>query len=226
MVDFGSAIKKPFMNSKTLAIGAVIGLIPIVSLLINGYGLKIAEKTIKGKKDLIEWSFDSLSDYVIKAIMSIIIMLGYLIIPLIIIGAGIMTLMSGFIGQLASGTVDYSSMINMSMSAGPIVAIGGILMLAAIFVIPMAMMKWLKKGNVGAAFNIMNVVKNALTTDYIIAWLFIIVYGIVVGFIVGIISAILLLIPVLGWILLLVLNGALSFIMTVTMMSVFAQTVK
>jgi hypothetical protein len=226
MVDFGTAIKKPFGDVKTLAIGSVIGLIPIVSLLVNGYGFKIAEKTMKGKNDLIEWSLDDLTEYVIKAIMGIIISLGYAIIPLIILAIGIGPIVSSFLTEIISGGNDFSMVGNALMTSGPIIGLGAILLLVALFITPMALMKWVKKGELSAAFKIGDVVKNTLTGDYIIAWIFLIVYGMILGIIVGILGLLLAIIPVIGWILLLLINGAISFIMTVTTMSIFSQTVK
>ena len=49
MVDYVEAIKKPFSDLKTLAIGTILSAIPLVNLLASGFALKVAEDTIKGK---------------------------------------------------------------------------------------------------------------------------------------------------------------------------------
>ena len=44
MVDYAKAIMKPFSNMTTLVIGMVIGAIPVLNLLVTGYGLKVGQK--------------------------------------------------------------------------------------------------------------------------------------------------------------------------------------
>ncbi|HLC36661.1 MAG TPA: hypothetical protein VJK05_03590 [archaeon] len=54
MAEYVEAIKKPFGDIKTLVIGTVIGIIPIVNFLLFGYGLMTMKKVLSGKKELVE----------------------------------------------------------------------------------------------------------------------------------------------------------------------------
>lgn len=60
MVDYIENIKKPFSDVKTLIIGIILSIIPIVNLLVSGYVLKVAEDSIKGKKGLREFAIEIL----------------------------------------------------------------------------------------------------------------------------------------------------------------------
>ena len=227
MVEYMEAIKKPFSDLKTLGIGAVLGAIPIVNLLVSGYAAKTAEDTMAKKNKLRAWKFDDAVEYLIKAIMMIVISIVYSIVPLIIIGAGVG---GAVIAAISSGISNPETMLTAllgSLAVGaPIILIGVILLIIAAFLTPMAIMKWLQKGNLGAAFNIMDVIKNALTANYIISFILIIVIAIVYSAVAAIISGILALIPVIGFIIALLISGAISFAISVTSYTIFAQTVK
>ncbi|MBI4438883.1 DUF4013 domain-containing protein [Candidatus Woesearchaeota archaeon] len=60
MVKFGAAIARPFTDVTKLAIGTVLGAIPVVNFLgtffVAGYGLKSAETAMKGDYKLPEWN--------------------------------------------------------------------------------------------------------------------------------------------------------------------------
>ena len=229
MVEYMEAIKKPFSDMKTLGIGAVVGAIPLVSLLLSGYALKTAEDAVKGKKGLRAWALSDVADYAVKLVMLWIISIVYYIIPALIIGVGIggaiLTAISGGI-DLANPSTILDKIIPSMMVALPFVAIGGIILLIAMFLLPMAIMKWIKSGNVGAAFNIGSVVKNALTVDYIVSLIVLIIYAIVLVIIAGIISLVLAFIPVIGWILAYIVSGAVAFALAVTEYAILAQVVK
>ena len=220
-LDFGKAISKPFSDVKTLGISSVLNIIPLVNLLVTGYVMTMAKDTMKGKNQLREWKTDSLEEYVVNAIMAIVIQLGYFIIPLIVMGIGI----AGAIGIVLANPTNPDIPAILAVGGLPLM-VGLLLALIAAFLVPMAMMKWIKSGEVGAAFKIGDVVKNCLTGDYIVAWIFTIVFALVVGFVLGMIGLMLLFIPGIGFILYLLLNGAMSFIITVVAYTLFAQTIK
>ncbi len=230
MVDYVEAMKKPFSDLKTLGIGAIIGAIPLVSMLVSGYGAKTAEDVMSKKNKLRAWAIDDVMDYIIKLIMMIIIQIVYMIIPAIIIaigiGSAVMTALPTILTNPSDMTAIMNSILPSIMIGGPIILVGGILLLIAVFLLPMAIMKWLKKGKIGAAFAIGSVVKNALTMDYIISLIVIFVYAIVLSLVAGIISVILAMIPVLGWILSAIITGGVLFALTTTQYSILAQVVK
>jgi len=71
---------------------------------------------------------------------------------------------------------DINSLSTGLMTSGPILAIGAILWIIAALILPMAIAKWLKAGNIGAALNVKDVIKNALSVEYIITLLVLTLY--------------------------------------------------
>ena len=69
MVNYVEAMKKPFSDLKTLGIGAVIGAIPLVNLLISGYAVKTAQDVMSKKNKLRAWNIADLGEYITKVIM-------------------------------------------------------------------------------------------------------------------------------------------------------------
>jgi len=230
MVNYVEAMKKPFSDLKTLGIGAIIGAIPIVSMLVSGYGAKTAEDVMSKKTKLRAWAVGDVMDYIIKLIMMIIIQIVYMIVPAVIIAVGFGSAIMAALPTIMANPNDLTAIMNSIlpslMVGGPIIIIGGILLLVAAFLLPIAIMKWLKKGKLGAAFAIGSVVKNALTMDYIVSLIVLFVYAIVLSIVAGIIGGILGLVPVVGWILTAIVMGGVLFALTTTQYSILAQVVK
>jgi len=222
MVDFVEAIKKPFSDLKTLGIGAVIGAIPIVNLLVSGYGAKTAEDVMSKKNKLRAWKVDDAMEYVTKFVMMLVIQIAYMIVPLIIIAIGVGSALLTALPVIMSNPSDMTTIMNSLLPSlvigGPIIIIGLILLLVAAFLLPMATMKWIKKGKLGAAFAVGSVVKNALTLDYVVALIVVFVYAIVLTMVASLVSWI----PILGWIIM----GGVAFALTTTQYTILAQIVK
>lgn len=224
MVDYLENIKKPFSDIKTLIIGTILALIPIVNLLVSGYALKVAEDTIKGKNALREFAVNDIVDYIIKVILSVVIGIVYMIIPLVLIGIGIG---GAFLSALSNPAAlsDPSALMTTfagALGAGGIfIAIGGLLGVIAALILPMAMVKWLKAGSLGAAFNIGDVVKSALTSKYIITLIVALIYSLVAGAVAAALAGLLAITVILPFIIL----GLANFITSVSVMSMYAQTV-
>ena len=230
MVEFVQAIKKPFSDLKTLGIGAIIGAIPIVNMFISGYGAKTAEDVMGKKNKLRAWKLEDAVEYIIKTIMMIVIQIIYMIVPMVIIAVGFGSALMAALPVIMSNPNDITAITNAIlpslMVGGPIIIIGAILLLIAAFLLPMAIMKWLKKGKLGAAFSLGSVIKNALTMDYVISLIVLWVYAIILMIIAGIINTVLAFIPVVGWILGMVVMGGVAFALTTTNFTVLAQVVK
>jgi hypothetical protein len=228
MVDIMAAIKKPFSDKKTMGIGLIIGAIPIVNLLIQGYALKTAQETIKGNNSLIPFATGDIVEYILNFVKAFVIGIVYMIVPLIIMGIGIGSAAAGILAN-ASALSDPNTAVEILMQnlavGGPIILIGILLALIAALILPMAMMKWLKTGNVMAAFSVMSVIKNALTANYIIALIVAAIYSMILSTIVLIIATILGMIPVIGFVLVMLIMGFLTFAIQVTTMTMIAKTV-
>ena len=153
-----------------------------------------------------------------------------MIIPAIIIalgfGSAIMTALPTILANPNNMEAILGSILPSLMVGGPIIIVGFILLLVAAFLSPMAVMKYIKKDKLGAAFAMGSIIKNALTMDYIVSLIVIFVYAIVLSIIAGIIGMILVLIPVLGPILMMVVSGGIAFAIATTQYTILAQIVK
>jgi len=227
MVDFVSALKKPFSDPVKLIIGIIIGFIPIVSLLMLGYGLRTAKNTIKGDKSLPEW-FADFGDLIIKTFMGIIISIIYLLIPIIVFVAAIFVgggsvllslLLSGMQGQLFQSPQAMSTLLSGLIAAGGFILVAILLLLIAAFILPAALILFVKEDSLGAAFNIGRVFANVFTADYIVSW----ILAIIIGIIFLIIAMAFSVIPLIG---VFIGVGLASFFNTVFSYSVFAEAVK
>ncbi len=217
MVDYMAAIKKPFEDVKTLVIGIIIGLIPIVSLLNTGYGVLTAKNVLAGDKKLLPWNFGKLVDMIVGLIIVLIISIVYAIPGLILFAIGL----AGAIGILLGGIANPNALVPAILSAiaagGLFLLIGALLWIIAGFLLPMAIMNYIKTNNLGAAFDFKVVLKKALRINYIVSLVVLIIYSFVLAIIFGIIS----LIPIIGA---LIGYGLMSFLTAVTSYTIFAET--
>ncbi len=215
MVDFGGAIKKPFTDNKKLVIGFIVGLIPVVQLLNFGFGLSTAQRKLNGDDSLSEWG--DIGGIIVKTIMAIVVGIIYMI-PALIFGAIALTsLFPVIMSLLVSGTADPNVIFQSIAGAGAMVIIAAVLFIAAAFVLPMALMHYLK-GGFSAAFSFGSVIRKALTGKYILSWIVVIVYGLVwsvIGLGLGAVTA-----GIGTWI----VAGIASYALAITEYSIFAQT--
>lgn len=217
MVDYMAAIKKPFEDVTTLVIGIIVGFIPIVSLLNTGYGVLTAKNVLAGNKKLLPWDFGKLVDMIVGFVMVLIITVVYAIPGLVLLAIGLAGAVSILLGGIANPSAVVPAVLSAIVAGGLFLIIGAILWIVAGFLLPMAIMHYIKNNNIAAAFSLATITKKALRINYIISWVVLIIYAIVLAIIAGIIS----MIPVIGaWI----AAGLISFLGTVTGYSVFAET--
>ena len=204
-VDYEQAIKKPFTDIAKLIIGIVLSIIPIIHWLAKGFTLECSGvgKTKPSKKmpEFKEWWY-----LFIRGFASDIILVIYAIpaILVFIIGAGV------FIGSLAQGALipegfmegetevmsqlisqDWYLALPTLVQLAPIMIVGFILFLVAVYLTPIAVLNYLKTKKFSEAFNFSKIIKKAFTGDYFINWL-------IVTVITGIITFILSIIPWIG----------------------------
>lgn len=221
MVDYISAIKKPFQEPVTLAIGTVLGIIPLINLLIIGYAAHVAKGTLANQPLMPKWNVNNLVDYIIKAIVILVIEVVYLIPAIIVLSIGGATILATVMSAIAQGgQIDMTALLLPTFTAGGIfVLLGGLLaILGAVFAV-MGIMYYLKDGNLSAAFNINGILKKVLTVQFWLSVIVLLVYGFVLGFIQGL----LLVIPVLGVALAVIFGGLVMFAMASTGYTVFAK---
>jgi len=222
MVDFGAAIKRPFENTETMVLGVIIGMVPLINiLLVPGFALRNAKKTLEGNNKLLK--FENFGDMVVKSIISLVIGIIYAI-PVIVIAV------------LIGGLAIFGPLMAISTQAGPggmtpemaapalagiigVVIIIAILALIVAFITPMAVMSWLKKDDIGAAFAVGEVLRKCFTGPYIIAWILSLVWL----FILGLVMLALFFIPLIGA---LIGTGVVTYCGQVTSYTLYAQAFK
>ncbi len=207
MVDYFEAIKRPFQDAKKLVIGIILAMIPIVDFLVVGYAL-YAGKTPTGK--LPEWK--SWGNLFVKG-------LGAFVISLIYLAPAILLFIFGMGRQALAGIVtgDISSAL---AGTGAIFSVLLILTLLAMYVIPAANIRYVRKDEFSAAFELSHISKQIFTGKYFVAWLVSMVYGITI-------SAVLMvslswLLPVGGS---LIADGVATFIVSITLYSLVGQAI-
>ena len=200
MVDWGRAVKMPFQDYKKLGILGLMYVIPVVNIVTSffatGYGFKMAESSMKKKFSLPEW--EDWGGLFLKgllgAIISIIFMLPAMIVAFVGIGSSLFSMMA--VGNF------YPT-----------------IMFQSIYLLPAALMFFLKEDSFASAFNFSGIFKKVFTGDYFVAWIGLVVYAIVVGIVAGIISGLLAVTVVLP----LVIMALVQAIVLITGMTVFGE---
>jgi len=197
MVNYEEAVKKPFTDLAKLFLGIVLSTIPIVNWVAQGF---IIECSGVGKnrpsKSMPVWK--ELGNLFSKGFLSILIMIIYaipaILVFLITFGYAASLLMptlgglmpEGFIssvvtgqvtGEEISGVVSQNSMqilpalTEASIIVFPFLLLGMILLLAAIYLYPIAILNYLKNKKFGKAFDFNFIISKAFTAKYLISWL-------------------------------------------------------
>ena len=203
MTDYGLAIKRPFQDVKKLIIGCFLSIIPLVNLIATGYVLKAAKNTLNKKNELPEW--EGWSNLFISGLSAAVIGLIYALPGLIVLFAGVGTLIFG----IFMGTVAATEMASVIASGGVLFIIALLLLLVAAFIAPMAIIRYVDKGEFSAAFAFGEITKKIFTGEYVGAWLIMMVYGLIV-------AAVLSLVPIAG-------PAIAGFVTSVSCMTVFAE---
>ncbi len=219
MVNFGEAIKRPFQDFKKLGIGALMYMIPWVSIITgffsSGYGLECAKTAIKKKSKLPEWA--DWGNLWIRGflvfLISVIYFLPLALLSVLFVGPLILKIMGGILSS------NPETFIEGLGSAGSTLAFLGLFAVLIAYILPMAIMFFVEKWKFGDAFKIGDVFKKAFTSKYFVAWIILIVYAMVIGLIVASLAAattITVIIP-------LILMGFWNMALTITSMTVFGE---
>ncbi|RLG70626.1 MAG: hypothetical protein DRO04_01505 [Candidatus Iainarchaeum archaeon] len=209
-----SAFQKPFSNWKALLIGALIGIIPIFgSVLILGF---IMENMGKAKME--DWKLKKMGRYIVNGLVALLYFFVYFFIPLVIIG---IIAIAAFLSYFKIN--DFVNIENLILKAGLPIIIGIILfiVLAALLgcVLAAAVIEYSKKRKIKLTSKYFSYVTNLkFLLNYAIAVLYI---GIL-----KFISFTTLSIPVIGFILSLILEGAAYYIGTTTQYALLYKIVR
>ncbi len=228
MVKHWDSLKRPFSDWKKLGIGFLVSIVPIVNLMMTGYGLKCAQSAAKKKiKGLPEW--EKFWELFVKGLVVMIIGLIYVLpaLLLFLIGAfngisqlgGFDTLLDALDGGDDAITLYYGSLLLM---AWPWFLAGFILLLFLLYLTPMATMNYAMKGKFRAAFDFRQVLRKTFTSKLFLAVLFMIGVFFLIAIPLVIIELIFKLTPF-GGIVSLLSDATITAITTIISMSLYGQ---
>ncbi|MCW4014431.1 MAG: DUF4013 domain-containing protein [Candidatus Bathyarchaeota archaeon] len=213
-IDYVEALKRPFLNSKSLAVGSILGIIPVVNFTVIGYTLSSTglSKEKVGKDSLPEWSdyVDLFMKGLVSILIGIILFLPAALVMFATLGSVFLSpAMSMILGglpiesceDLMAGQIpdtvmehwlaqNWTEFIPLLRNATPFLILAVLLGLAAFYIMPVAILGWLKEDDIKAAFN-WNNLKMTMTLDYLVNWL-------IVGYLIGLVNSLFSWIPVLG----------------------------
>jgi len=227
MVDYGLAFKRPFMDMKTLSIGAglyllvtVLLLVPFIGwlaamalgLVLNGYMLLCAKTIMDKKKDLPE--FKNYGGLFVQGLIFTVITLIYLI-PALVIGI--------VVGGVAfmTGVTTGGSLLSIFGGLGLSLMLFVLVILLTFYVLPVAIMNYAKTGKFNSAFQFAHVFRKAFTGTYFVPWFIAGVYIFALMAVAGMIELLLAITIVLPF----VIGAVASFMLGVTVYSLLAQAV-
>ncbi len=205
MIDFGSAIKKPFTDAKKLVVGILLSFIPIVNWIARGYILECSGLGKNKKSDKMP-AWKDTAELFVKGFLSILVGLLYAIpaIIVMVIAAGVTIvsligiyvgtvippslLQSVFKGEVPAKVVTDMVLQNWALALPAILLFASVwlaaclLALLAAYLTPMATLNYIKFRRFGAAFDLKTVFKKAFTVKYFSVWLLTVLIGaIIVG---------------------------------------------
>jgi len=197
MVEYKKAVFRPFQDVKKVVIGIIISMIPVVNLLVSGFAVRAAKNTMEGNDELPEWS-DWISLFttgITVAAISIIYLLPAIFLFLV--------------GLVTAYVVGSADVVTGLAGGGIAIIVAALFLFAAMFISPMAIMKYVAEGTFSSAFDVGDIAKRVFTGTYIVAWIAVTFYSIIV-------AAIAELIPIIG-------IGIAGYVIKVTVMTVFAD---
>jgi len=194
MVKYEEAIKKPFTDLTKLVVGMVLSFIPIIGWVTKGFAIECSGLgKNKPSKKMPEWK--NFWDLFIKGLLSDIIFFVYalpaVLVMLVGVGLTIGSLMGVYLGNIISPELlasvktgqtslevignlisqNWTLAVPVLVKMAPIFLVGAILMLAALYVAPIAILNYIKNKNFSAAFDFSVVSKKVFTGKYFIVWL-------------------------------------------------------
>ena len=226
-VDFVEALKRPFSDTKKFLIGLLLGSIPLVNFTVIGYTLTSTGFTKeKVEKDsLPEWK--NYGDLFMKGLGAVLIgIILFLPAALVLIGTlgsviiypAVSMILGGLpietYNDLMTGTItetqmqdwfaqNWTQFIPLFINATPFLLFGALLAALAFYIMPAALLTWLKEDRFSAAFS-WKVVKMTATWDYLVNWL-------IVGYLGGLVSSLLGWVPFLGTGITMYVSGVFSY---------------
>lgn len=237
-MDIEHAVQRPFSDAKKLGIGVLLLAIPLVlmvitppifivisfliyiitSVILSGYTYYCAQTAMMKKKPLPEWK--NWGDLAVKGLLisclSIIYLLPSVVVAFILIGSTLLKISS--------------TMVSPAQDAMPLVAqvLGTIgfaivflilLLLLTLYIMPVAILRFVAQGTWKSAFNIPEVFREAFTGTYAQAWFIVVLMNLVLGIINSLLTIALMMTIVLPF----VISGFISTVSGIISMTLFGQ---
>ncbi|MGB9936571.1 MAG: DUF4013 domain-containing protein [Methanobacterium sp.] len=196
----GDAARYPSQNWKKviyLGVFTLLSMVIVGILFVPGYLLRVLKATLAGSDELPE--FDAWGDMIVDSLKVIVVSIVYFIIPALIALVGIWASIGSLAAMNATGVINPTVFIGLLSGTVLIAAIIGIIV-GLIYYMALVNMAYYDS-DIGAAFRfseIMDLIKNIGWSNYIIWYIVMIIVGIVIGIIAGILS----IIPIIGWLVL------------------------
>ncbi|MFC1769095.1 DUF4013 domain-containing protein [Nanoarchaeota archaeon] len=207
-MDLETAIKKPFSDFSKLVIGLLLSILPIVRWLAAGYILESSGVKTNSSPYMPDWK--NWGNLFVKGFVYVLISFIYIIPAILILFIGASSAISAMAGvyiqnnvpgageSVAAGSEDAVALASVMennwieavpaiIEAAPAVIIAIIIGILAWYLLPIAVLNYIKTDTFSAAFRFKEIFKKAFTGQYFLVWLVILIISIVAGMILGLI---------------------------------------
>jgi hypothetical protein len=187
MVDYIRAIKRPFTNFKKLIIGLLFSLpIPLVSIFTNvvatGYSFEAGRSAWEKDYELPEWK--KMGKLWVNAFLASIIGLIYMIPVFILAFALAKDFMMNYITNSSEVLASFlQNPIKLLLGSGTGLIITIIIGAIIGYLVPVAILKFIKEGSFKSAFDFKDIFSKVLTGKYLLATVVIWIAGIAILFV-------------------------------------------
>ena len=188
-MEIADVVKKPFEDIGKLIIGIILAIVPVINFVVIGFGLELANKPKKLPDFSIEQWILGLKTFLVGLVYGIITFAVYLV----IMGIAFMFGLAQFdISNLAA--IGNLATIGNLAAIGVVGAIAGVLLLlVAAPVFTRASLALSKKGSIGDALRIGEILGKTYRMEFLGTWIVAVLLGLGASVVIG-------LIPFLGWI--------------------------
>lgn len=192
MVDYENAVKRPFTDGSKLLIGILFSLVPVVNFFSMGFILECIGFGKAKKSKLPEWKnwTDLFARGFFGFLISVVYIMPALIVFSIAVGFAVFTMLANIMGPMFSAGIIESAINNQIdpmvfrnafmnnwpvifstlIRSTPFFIAGSLLYLFGAYLTPVALVNYMKRKNVGSAFDLKTVMKKAFTTKYFVVW--------------------------------------------------------
>lgn len=188
--------KKLFSDGGRLLILIILDIIPVVNWIVVGYASRVLKEAPQGKNLP---KLETYGDLFIEGAKVFFVSLIYLVIPLLMVGAGIASLISGFMGGVlflgSANPAETGGNFVLGGTGVVLILVGAILGFLALILLGAGIAHMIKQGKFGKAFafgEILSVIRGIGWGRYLTWVVLVAIIGVLVGAITGAV-------PLVGW---------------------------